>query len=147
MLNIFFIDDILNNILNYLDYFSFLSLKKICYESYKINNNYYITKIRPILNFIYKNKYEKFYDLKHLKRKGYLINLKLILNNPFKYLNKRIQCISWLQYNFSYLPKGYIIEGFIHFIDGAWILYDIDSKKIHPLTNPFIFPKSLRIIN
>ena len=69
-----------------------------------------------------------------------------MLNNPQKYVFKKIQFISWFQYNFSYFEPGNIIEGYIKCINDAWVITDISTKRIHPLIDPFIFPKSIRVI-
>lgn len=143
---IFLPDDIFYLISKYLDYFSFQSLKKTCIAISSIKDFYFFKKIKIVKYFFNKYIYQNYSDLKQINRNGHLINLESIVNNPSRYLNKKIQCISWFQYNFSYLPKGYIVEGFIHCINDAWIIKDIESNRFHPLIDPFIFPKSIRLI-
>lgn len=139
-------DDIFYLISNYIDYFSIAKFKITCKRTLLIKDHYYYKKANIIKKFFNKYIFQKFADLKSKNRKGHLINLNTILNNPQKYVNIKIQCISWFQYNFSYLPKGYIVEGYIHCLNDAWIISDIDSNKIHPLIDPFIFPKSIRML-
>ena len=146
MLITFLPDDIFYLISHYLDYFSYQNLKLTSNLLYRLNNIYFSRKIKLIKDFFNQSLYKNFSDLKYLNRKGLLINLYSVINNPLKYSSYKIQCISWFQYNFSYLPKGYIVEGYIKCIDDAWLIHDIASNKIHPLTDPFIFPKSMRIV-
>lgn len=129
----------------YLDYFSYLNLSKAL--NMDLIFLFYKKKANIINNFFYKKFFTNFSDLKNKARNGHLINLDSILNNPQRYFYEKIQCISWFQYNMSYFEPGYIMEGYIHCINGAWILSDIDTNRIHPLINPFIFPKSIRLIN
>ena len=136
--------DIFSHLSLYLDYFSYLNLSIVIRE--KLDFLRYKKKGNIINNFFYKKFFTNFSDLKLMSRKGHLVNLDSVLNNPQRYIFEKIQCISWYQYNFSYFEPGYIIEGYIHCINGAWVISDIVTERIHPLINPFIFPKSIRII-
>ena len=137
-------NDILIHFSLYLDYFSYLNLSIAMKMKFNFLN--YKKKGNVINNFFYKKFFTKYSDLKVMARKGHLVNLDSILNNPQRYIFEKIQCISWFQYNFSYFEPGYIIEGYVHCINGAWVISDIDTERIHPLISPFIFPKSIRII-
>jgi len=131
-----------------LDYFSYLNLKLSSKKLDNINFLFFKRKAIIINNFFIKKFYSKFDDLKQKNRNGFLINLENILKNPNKYSGSLIQCISWFQYNFQYIEAGNIIEGFI-FKDeptDAWVIRDIYSNRIHPFLDPFIFPKSIRVI-
>ena len=137
--------DIYYNIFLFLDYISFSNLIYCIKE----DTNFFIffkKKANILNNFFYKKFFTNFSDLKSISRKGHLINLVCVLNNPQRYIFDKIQCISWFQYNFSYFEPGYIIEGYIHCVNGVWIITDSVTKRIHPLIKPFIFPKSIRII-
>lgn len=137
-------NDIFYHIFLYLDYFSYENM--IITLKIKLNFLYYKKKCNLINNFFYKKFFAKFSDLKFMSRKGHLVNLDSVLNNPQKYVFKKIQFISWFQYNFSYFEPGNIIEGYIKCINDAWVITDISTKRIHPLIDPFIFPKSIRVI-
>lgn len=139
-------NDIIYLLSFYLDYYSYLKIINLLKESDYNFLLFYKRKANIINTFFYKKFYSNFCDFKLKGRKGHLILLDSILNNPKKYINEKIQCISYFQYNFSYFEPGYIIEGNIHCINGAWILLDIDTNRIHPLINPFIFPKSIRLL-
>lgn len=140
--------DIINEISIYLDYFTYSKLQLTCKYLYFSNSNKFFIKKADFIKLYFKKMYyNNFYDLNCLRRKGILINLCNILNYPKKYLNDKIQCISWYQHNHSYLPIGYIVEGYLlENPINTWVILDINSKKYHPLSDPFIFPKSIRII-
>ena len=140
--------DTLNLISNYLDYFSYMNIKLSCKEMFKFKNLTYKNKADIINNFFYKKFYLSFKDMKLMNRTGYLVNLDMVLKNPDKYRNLLIQCISWFQYNFQYIEAGNIIEGnlFKHHQTNAWLIKDNYTNKYHPFLNPFIFPKSIRVI-
>lgn len=138
--------DILYTITLYLDYKSYFIFKKVLSNEFNIENNYFDKKINIIKNFIKKKLYYNFFDLKNLNRKGYLLNLEKALNKPEIYEGKTIQLISAFQYNRLYIESGKIVEGKLINDNGAWIIYDYEKRKVHPFINPFILPKSLRLI-
>lgn len=142
-------NDIFYVITKYLDYTSYIYLRFCCKDFYKFNFLLTFNKKANIINRFFLNKfYSPFSDLKLLNRNGYLVNLENLLKNPKRYDGILVQCISWFQYNFQYIEAGNVIEGLIfkHKQTNAWIIQDIETNKIHPFLNPFIFPKSIRII-
>lgn len=142
-------NDIFYYITTFIDYhsvFNFLNTSKYLKKKKNYLLYFYKKKALILINFFKKN-YINFYDLKNNNNKGLLINLNNVLSFPERYINNIIQCISWYQHDLTYLPKGYIIEGYIlNYPYNTWVIHDLSSKKIHPLIDPFIFPKSIRII-
>lgn len=141
-------DDIFYVISKNIDYFSYINLQNTCKSFTRFKMHFFNKKANIIINF-FKNKfYYNFKDLKNMNRSGHLINLDTILQHPEKYKNEIIQCISWFQYNHTYIEASNIIEGFVykHLPTDAWVIYDIETTKLHPFINPFIFPRSIRII-
>lgn len=141
--------DIFYYITTFIDYFSIISLlntSKYFYNKKEYLLIFYKKKSLILIN-LFKKYYINFHDLKETNQSGLLINLNNIIAHPENYVNKIIQCISWHQHDQTYLPKGYIIEGYlIKYSHDTWVIYDISSKKFHPLSDPFIFPKSIRLI-
>ena len=130
--------------LKYRDYISFITSSKIfknldCY--------YFSNKATIIKKFFKKYMYCSYYDLKGNNRKGYLANLKTIMNNKIKYLDKTIQLICAFQYDFRYIETGCIVEGKLILLQDAWVIYDEYYNKIHPFLPSFILKKSIRILS
>ena len=139
--------DMLYTISLHLDYKSYYYFKKTLSKQFHLEINYFDKKINIIKNFFKKKLYSNFSDFKNLNRKGYLLNLKKTLDKPEIYEGKTIQLISAFQYNRIYIETGTIVEGkLIKTEYDAWVVHDKTLNKVHPFINPFILPKSIRII-
>ena len=130
--------------LSYYDYLNLLSSHRI-FRNFSLY--YYNKKCDTIKKFFKKYMYDSYADLKQLNRSGYLINLNTIMKNKLKYTGETIQLICAFQYDFRYIEIGSIVEGKLILLQDAWVIKDEYHGKIHPFLRPFIFKKSIRLIN
>ena len=145
--------EIINKLSFYLDFHSYENLiktsKKLKIIAYKDIKKKKIKAAKQIFKLFndFKNNYV---DLK-FNRKGYLINFYKLLKNPHLYKNKKIQFMSRFQYFHYNVIPGEIAEGKLSYdknTDSWHINLDTDFNypKSHLLYEPFILPKSVRVI-
>jgi hypothetical protein len=154
-------EDIFFIISNYLNYYSLINLiyvnKNINYILKNIVKRKLDKSALIINKFFYKVK-NSYSDLR-LKRAGYLINYKRLYKHPELYIKKKIQFVSKFQYHPYNLKSGEIGEGelYYHTESDTWFFdldnyfYNYPNEECLPLNHllfkPFIYKKSLRILN